>query len=764
MINRDIDHYRIIEKIGEGGRGVVYKAEDTNLKRVVALKFLPAQHGADGESRARFEREARTAAMVNHANIVTIYGIGEFSGQLYIAMEYVDGRTLQEVAKELEREAPELAARKRIAIMMQVCDGLGHAHRHGIIHRDIKPQNIMIDRDGRVKILDFGMARLFGVRHLTADHVIQGTLLYVSPELLNGGEPDLRSDIWALGVMFYEMLGGRHPFHGPTPEAVIHAIIHREPEPLPPPCAPGGAHLERLLKKAMAKAPGQRYQSIEPLAADLKLLLEESPVPAAPGADAGREPIRIAVLPFADLSVRQDQEYFCDGIAEELVHMLAKIDGLRVCSRTSSFQFKGKQVDLRSISRKLNVQYVLEGSVRRAGNRLRVATRLVQAGDGSTAWSEEFNGLMRDVFRVQEEIALAVIGSLKLRLLAADRARLAKRHTVDLEAYNLFLRGRYFWNRRYEGGLMKSLDFYQQCIAKDENYALPHAAIAESLGIIGLYGFLPPQTAFERARAAALSALKIDPGLGEAHCSLAWVSNFFDWDWQAAETEFRRAVQLDSCSATCHEWYALFLAMHGRFPEARAAIHRALDLDPLSLIINSVKGLIDVFAHRFGEAVEQLRRTLELDANFLLARLWLGEAHLFQGQPEAALEQFRQVIADPGRGMITWALSAAGSAHARLERKREALDLYGQLEAIARQRYVPKTQMAQIFFSMDPDRAHALLQEALAERDAFLPWALSSPHFDPLRGQPRFQELFDRLARPPSAPAARPASKRDGRV
>ncbi len=764
MINRNIDHYRIIEKIGEGGRGVVFKAEDTKLKRTVALKFLPQHHDAEGELRARFEREAQTAAIVNHANIVTIYGINEFAGQLYIAMEYVDGRTLQEVTRDLEREAPELAARKRIAILLQVCDGLSHAHRHGIVHRDIKPQNIMIDRDGRVKILDFGMARLFGVRHLTADHVIQGTLLYLSPELLNGAEPDARSDIWALGVMLYEILGGRHPFHGPTPEAVIHAIIHRDPEPLPEPLVPGRPLLERLLNKAMAKAPGQRYQSIAPLAADLRLLLEEGPAPAVNGADASREAIRIAVLPFADLSLRQDQEYFCDGIAEELVHMLAKIDGLRVCSRTSSFQFKGRQVDLRSIGRKLNVQYLLEGSVRRAGNRLRVATRLVQAADSATVWSEEFNGLMRDVFRVQEEIALAVISSLKLRLLATDRARLAKRHTVDLEAYNLYLRGRYFWNRRYEGGLMKSLDFYQQCIARDENYALPHAAIAESLGIIGLYGFLPPQPAFERARAAALSALEIDPELGEAHCSLAWVSNFFDWDWNAAEAEFRRAVQLDSSSATCHEWHALFLAMHGRFQEAGAAIHRALDLDPLSLIINSVKGLIDVFAHRFSEAVEQLKRTLELDANFLLARLWMGEAHLFQDQPEAALEQFQQVIADPGKGMITWALSAAGSAHARLGRKREALDIYGQLEAIARQRYVPKTQMAQIFFSMDPDRAYALLEKALAERDAFLPWALSSPHFDPLRGQPRFQKLFDRLVRPPGATAAKPASKRNGCV
>jgi eukaryotic-like serine/threonine-protein kinase len=747
MIGKTIDHYRIIEKLGEGGRGVVYKAEDTRLKRTVALKFLPPAFVADRESKERFEREAQAAARLNHANIVTIYAINEFENQLYIAMEYVDGLTLHDRMAELRSEPALQATQSKIIIMLQICEGLSDAHRLGVVHRDIKPQNIMIDRAGRVKILDFGMAQLLGVSRLTDEHVVHGTLQYVSPELLNGEEPDIRSDIWSLGVMFYEMLCGVQPFLGKTPQAVIHSILNREPGPLRLPGVPDRAGLERTLRKTLCKVPERRYQSLEPLILDLRPLLRlgAGRTPANDPA-GGRERIAVAVLPFLDLSPRQDQEYFCDGIAEELVNMLTKIDGLKVSSRTSSFQFKGRQVDLRNIEKKLKVQFLLEGSVRKSGSKLRVTANLIQVADGCTVWSEVYNRNLKDIFRIQDDIAMAIISNLKIRLMGGEKAWLPKRHTTNLKAYNLYLEGRYFWNRRYEGGLKKSLGCFRECSELDPGYALPHVAIAESLNIIGLYGFLSPQQAFPQAKAAALRALAIDRSMGEAYNSLGWASVFYEWDWIKAEKEFRRAIELNPGYATSHEWYALALAVQGCFPQALGSIRLALELDPLSLIVNSVMGLIYLFAHRFDESRAQLLKTLELDPNFLLARLWLGETYLFQDECPQAMVEFQNVLQTPSGGMTTWALSDMGSAYALLGQRDEALRMFARLQEMEKERYIPKTQMAQIFFHTEPDRAFELLEKAVADRDAFLPWSKSSPHFDVLRRDPRFRELSRKIA------------------
>jgi serine/threonine protein kinase/Tfp pilus assembly protein PilF len=748
MIGRVIDHYRISEKIGEGGRGIVYKAEDTKLKRTVALKFLPRRFVADSESKERFAREAQTAARLNHPNIVTIYDLNEFEGQLYIVMEYIEGRTLQEVTAGMKAASAAQAARSKIRIMLQICEGLGKVHDSGVIHRDIKPQNIMVDGAGNVKILDFGMARLFGVSHTTAERVICGTLQYVSPELLNGDEPDVRSDIWSLGVMFFEMLCGSHPFRGETPEAVIHSILTHDPIPRGALKFPGLAGLERILRKALAKSPGRRYQRLEPLVRDLRRLLPlgDAAVPGDVPA-AGRQRIAVAVLPFADMSPLKDQEYFCDGIAEEIVNMLTKLEVLKVSSRTSSFQFKGRPFDFRSAGKKLNVQYMLEGSVRKFGEKLRVTANLVQAADGCNVWSEVYDRELKDIFRIQDEIAMAIIDSLKLKLIGGAKKMLSQRHTPSLEAYNLYLKGRYFWNRRYEGGLKRSIECFRQCIAQDRGYALPYVAIAESMNIIGLYGFYAPKQAFPPAKAAAQRALEIDHEMGEAYNALGWVSVFHEWDWPKAEREFRRGIELNPNYPTGHEWYALALAVQGRFEEALQEIRLALELDPLSLIINSVMGLIYLFAHRFGEAREQLHKTLELDPNFLLARLWLGETHLFQKECRQAMDEFQKVLQVPGGGMTTWALSDLGSAHALLGQRAEALTLFGQLEAMEKERYVPKSQMAQIFFHLDENRAMELLLKAVDERDAFLPWAQCSPHFDTLRARPGFTEVIGKMTK-----------------
>jgi serine/threonine-protein kinase len=752
VIGQTVSHYKIIEKIGEGGMGVVYKAVDQKLRRYIALKFLPAGLLENSESRQRFIREAQAAAALNHPNIITVYEINDFDGQMFIAMEFVDGMYLHRKIAEKNHDRPgeghilhEAQLDYVVNLFIQLAEGLHKAHGAGIVHRDIKPQNILVDGDDRVKILDFGIAKLRGMSQLTQKAFTMGTVPYMSPEQVKGRDLDHRSDIWSLGVLLYEMLADRLPFNGEYPETVIYSIVNEKPELLSTAKAGVPTDVERVVNRALVKDPAHRYQGLDEMIKDLRgvasRFTSETMTEVLVPTQEDDNRISIAVLPFADMSPQKDQEYFCDGMVEELINSLSKIDGLKVASRTSSFFFKGKNCELQEIGGKLKVKTVLEGGVQKAGDRLRVTAHLVNVEDGCQLWSERFDGELQDVFAVQDEITMAIVENLKVKLLGEEKEEISKRHTNDLEAYNLFLQGRYFWNKRYEGGMKKSIEFFQQSSQRDPNYALPFVGIADAFNILGFYGFMPPKEAFQKARASARRALQIDEHLGEAHSSLGWVKTFFEWDWAGAEREFKRAIELNPHYATSHEWYALFLGVMGRFEEALREISIARDHDPLSLIINSVAGVLFIFARRYDKAIKQLNRTIEMDPTFALAHIWLGEAYMFSGMYEEAEGEFKKVLSQAPN--MTYALADLGMTYGFSGRKEEARNILKQFDAIAEQAYLSMVLKAQVFIGLGmKDEAFAALDQAYEDRDSFVPYFKASPHYDRLRPDPRFEVML----------------------
>ncbi len=752
MIGQTVSHYKIVEKIGEGGMGVVYKAADQKLRRFIALKFLPTGLLENPESRQRFIREAQAAAALNHPNIITVYEINDFEGQLYIAMEFVDGMFFHRKIAEKNHERPgedhvlhEAQLDYVINLFIQLAGGLHKAHGAGIVHRDIKPQNILVDKDDRVKILDFGIAKLRGMSQLTQKAFAMGTVPYMSPEQVKGRDLDHRSDIWSLGVLLYEMLADRLPYSGEYPETVIYSIVNEKPELLSTVKAGIPTDIERIVNRALIKDPAHRYQGLDEMIKDLRTVASrftsETMTEILVPAQEGDTRISIAVLPFADMSPQKDQEYFCDGMVEELINSLSKIDGLKVASRTSSFFFKGKNCELQEIGGKLKVKTVLEGGVQKAGDRLRVTAHLVNVEDGCQLWSERFDGELQDVFAVQDEITMGIVENLKVKLLGEEKEEISKRHTNDLEAYNLFLHGRYFWNKRYEVGMKKSIECFQEASQRDPNYALPFVGIADAFNILGFYGFMPPKDAFQKARASARRALQIDEHVGEAHASLGWVKTFFEWDWAGAEREYKRAIELNPHYPTSHEWYALFLGVMGRFEEALEEIAIARDHDPLSLIINSVAGVLFIFSRRYDKAIKQLSRTIEMDPTFALAHIWLGEAYMFSGRYDEAEAEFKKVLSQAPN--MTYALADLGMTYGLSGQKEEARNILKQLDVIAGQAYLSMVLKAQVYIGLGmKDDAFTALDQAYEDRDSFVPYFKASPHYDRLRPDPRFEVML----------------------
>jgi len=745
MIGKVISHYKILEKLGEGGMGEVYLAEDTKLNRRVALKFLPAQLASDEEFKERFKREAQAAAL-NHPNIITIHEVAEYENRPYIAMEYVEGESLKNLITKKD-----LSINKVIDLTMQICEGLAKAHQSGIVHRDVKPQNVLIDKDDRVRILDFGLAKLKRDAMLTQIGTTLGTVAYMSPEQTRGEEVDHRTDIWALGVVLYEMLAGQMPFKGEHEQAVIYSILNVDPQPMLDLRTGLPRELGQIVYRALAKDPGERYQLMNNLLVDLRqlknelesgitktMLTKEKPSPS------------IAVLPFNNLSADKEQEYFCDGMAEEIINALTHLEGLRVVARTSAFSFRGKEIDIREIGRKLNVRTVLEGSVQKAGNRIRITAQLVNVADGYHLWSERYDRDIgelccpEDIFAIQDEISLAIVDKLKVKLLGGEKAKLVKRHTEDLGAYNFYLKGRYFWNRRYEGGLQKGIECFQQAIEKDPLYALAYAGTADCYVLLGHYGWLPPKEAYPRARAAAEKALEIDDTLAEAHASMGWIRTFHDWDWAAAENEFRRALDLNPNYATGHEWYAVHLGNIGRLDEAIAEVKRALELDPLSLIINAIEGLAYTWSRQYDKAIDKCRKTLEMDPNFLLAYLFQAWAYAAKGMWEETITSAQKAVTLSGEG--PFALWTLGIAYAMSGQENQALKMLDRLDELSKQRYVSPYCKAMIYVGLgDMDQAFDYLEKAYLERESFMATINTLPFFDNVRSDPRFKALLKKI-------------------
>jgi serine/threonine protein kinase/Tfp pilus assembly protein PilF len=739
MIGETISHYRIIEKLGEGGMGVVYKAEDTRLKRSVALKFLSPDLMGSDEWKHRFIREAQAASALDHPSICTVHEIDEIDDQTFIAMSYIEGRSL---AERIESGPLEAAEAVRIAI--QVAEGLQRAHRKGIVHRDIKPANIMLTDDGHAKILDFGLAKLADRTRLTKTATIMGTVNYMSPEQARGEAVSHGADIWSLGVVLYEMLTGEIPFQGANDQAVIYSILNKEPGPVSSIRKDMLHALDESVQRMLRKESEERYEGMDSLIKDLKRArsdLAASPTPE------GKSSPSIAVLPFENMSADPDQEYFCDGLAEELINALTQIEDLHVVARTSAFSFKGQQLDIREIGRKLNVATVLEGSVRKAGNRLRVTAQLVKVADGYHLWSERFDRELDDVFAIQDEITLAIVDELKPRLLGEDKAKLARRRAVDLEAYNLYLRGRWFRNQLTQEGFKKAIECFNQAIEKEPDYAPAYAGLAFCYTLLPVYGPFEPIKTIPKAREAALRALQIDDNLAEAHMSMAEIRSIYDWDRESGGREFKRAVELNPGDAFSRHRYAIFLMYMGRHDEAINEAERALELDPLSFPCNRDAGVVFCLAKEPDRAINVIRRTLEMDPNCSGAHLLLGIAYWFKSEYEEATAELQIEMEDSG-GRDTAAQAMVGAIYALTGRRDEGMRIREDLLERSRREYVPAFFPAILSFALgETDRGFELLDKAYEEHDTFLSF-LKTPFLldlSDLRSDPRYIAMLKKI-------------------
>jgi serine/threonine protein kinase/Tfp pilus assembly protein PilF len=740
MIGQTISHYKIFEKLGEGGMGVVYKAEDTKLKRTVALKFLSPQAVGTEEDKTRFVQEAQAAAALNHPNICTVHEIDEYEDRSFIAMECVEGESLKAKIK-----AGPLGVDEAVEIAVEIAGGLQEAHSKGIIHRDIKSANIMLTTTGRVKVMDFGLAKSSGRTQLTRSGTAVGTVAYMSPEQGRGDPVDHRTDIWSLGIVLYEMVTGELPFKADYEQATLYLILNEALPSVTRSRSDVSKDLERIIKKALAKEAKKRYESAEALKTDLESIIpSKRPGTVRTKASAQEFKPSIAVLPFRDMSSQRDQEYFCEGIAEELINALVKLKGLRVAARTSAFQFKDRDSDVKTIGHKLEVKTVLEGSIRKAGNRLRITAQLINIEDGFHIWSEKYDRELDDIFAIQDEISLAIVDKLKVKLLGEEKSALVKRHTVNQEAHNLYLKGLYFWNRRHEGGMKLAMEHFQQAIEKDPEYALAHVGVADTYNITGWFGYSPPNETFPRAKAAARRALEIDNALGEAHASLGWIALCYDWDWPAAEREFKRAIDLNPAYATAHQWYAVYLFSMGRFDESIMEALRARELDPLSLIINAVVGVAYHAARRYDESIKYHEKALEMDPNFLIANTYTVLALTASGRYDEAIDIMRRV--EPLAAGHAYTLGEFGGAYAVAGQRDEARRILDQLDELARERYVPPLHRFLVLAGLDEiDKALDCLEEAIEERNPMVVFSKERPSHDRLQSNQRFQSLLRKI-------------------
>jgi len=728
--------YQVIEELGHGGMGKVYKVFDQEIQAKMALKLIKPEVSADKTTIERFRNELKIARDISHKNICRMYDLGKEAGNYFITMEYVTGEDL----KSFIRRSRQLTVGTAVAIAKQVCEGLAEAHRLGVVHRDLKPSNIMIDKEGNARIMDFGIARSLKGKGITGAGVIIGTPEYMSPEQVEGKEADQRSDIYSLGIILYEMLTGRVPFEGDTPLSI--AMKHKTEAPQDPRSfnAQVPSALSHVILKCMEKDRARRYQSAEDVVSELDKADNGKTV--AIKVDEWKN--SIAVLPFKNMSADPEQEYFCEGIAEELLNALTQIKELRVVARTSAFSFKGKDVDIREIGRTLNVDKVLEGSVRKSGQRLRITAQLVNVEDGYHIWSDQFDREIKDIFAIQEEISLIIVEKLKLKLLKEEKEKILKRYTDDHEAYNLYLKGRYFWYRRHEGGLQKGLEFFQQAIARDPLYALAYVGIADSFGSFGLFSFIRPKEAYPRAKAAAKKALEIDPELGEAYASLGWISMLYDWDWQTAEKEFQHAIMTNPYYTPAHIWYGMCLAITGRFDESIAEMKKARELDPLEPMVNAFLAWSLYMARRFDEAIEQNRKVIAMDPNYSIV-------YWYQAMACAARKLWDEAIASSQKHVklskgAAFALATLGFVYGSAGMRDEALNALERLIALSKDRYVSPFHQAFIYVGLgEKEQALENMEKAYLDRESMIVYLGTLPLLDSVRSEPRFKVLLKKM-------------------
>jgi serine/threonine protein kinase/tetratricopeptide (TPR) repeat protein len=762
VIGKTLGQYRVLSKLGEGGMGEVYRAHDPRLGRDIALKVLPESMARDAEGLARFTREARVLAALNHPHIVTIFSTEDSEGVRFLTMELVEGRTLDQVIP-----AGGVSMAKFFDVATALADALAAAHQRQITHRDLKPGNVMVADDGRVKVLDFGLSRADDARlesleedatrlNLTESGTILGTRPYMSPEQIEARPLDGRSDLFSLGIVLYEMATGRRPFNGESSASLMSSIMKDRPRPLSelrPDLSDGVA---RIVTRCLEKNPRDRFQSGHEILGELRSERRawES------GASAGRQRpssgsspaarpaaggnLRVAVLPFSDLSAARDQEWFCDGIAEELLTTLSQIKGLTVAARASAFSFRGRGDDLAAIGEKLHVTTVLDGSVRRAGDRLRITVRLSDVANGYQIWSERYDRDVSDVFDVQDEIAKTVAQRLRVGL-AGDAAPRVVRHTENQEAYDLYLRGRHLWYARSKGSLLRARQLFEQAIEKDPNYVLPYVGLAELFCIQALYGFEREDVAESRARAALSRALAINDQVAEAHRGLGFSHLFFSWDMKAGLAAFERSVELDPTSGLAHVWLA-WPHLPGREAAAIAAVRRAQALDPLNAYVHSLAGSIYGRYDLADEAVRAFERAFEIDPNSLVGLYLAGGVYSQLGRHDDALRVFARAVDLTDRAPFyvsyeAWAQARAG----RIAQARAGL---AELETRAAAEYIQPLFLAIVHAALgEMDQAFARLEAAVERRNAWI-GSPRMPLFDNFRPDPRFAAHLRRIGQP----------------
>jgi serine/threonine-protein kinase len=783
LIGESLSHYRIVEKIGEGGMGVVYRARDTHLDRDVALKVLPDGSLTDRDARARLRQEAMALSKFNHPNIETVYDFDTENGIDFLVVEYLEGATLDQKLGE----GP-LGFKETLSLGQQLAAGLGAAHEQSVIHRDLKPANLLVMRDGRLKILDFGLAKHLqstgmsdsAATLLVTRHAV-GTPAYMAPEQLRGESVDGRTDVFGMGCVLYEFTTGKRAFEGRTGPELSDAILHQPP--VVPRAVRAEIHpeLERIILKCLEKDCDSRYQSTAEIEVDLRRL-EQSELgagrarlpsqpqrkwvwPAAamfvlllgaglyglpklwgpPAAeDNGRQ--MLAVLPFEDLSSDQDQEYFGDGITEEMLAQLGRLqpERLGVIARTSVMRYKGTQKSIGVIGDELGVDYIIEGSVRREQNRVRVTAQLIQVSDETHVWANSYDGELREILSLQSEMARAIASEIRLTLSARQQQALGAPREVNQEAFEAYLKGRYWWNRRGVAEMQRGIEYFRESIEADPLYAPAYAGLGNSYLMLGSYDALPPHDAFPKAQAAATEALELDETLAEAHACLAYVSLLYEWDWEAAEAGYLKALSLDPNYALGHMWYAIFRSSMGRESESVAAADRALALDPLSLIVGALRGWVLYLNGEDELAVEQCQETLQLDPSFYPAHMFAARAYVHAGRCEDALNSFEESLRNSNDEPSM--LPEFAFYLARCGQRDRALEIMEEIQRDRADDYFLPINLALIHSGLgNVDEALTLLEQAVEER---YPWVVQlqvDPWWDALRGDPRFAALESRI-------------------